>query len=196
MYMPVVIEQSGRGERAFDIFSRLLRERIVFIGSPINDDVANLTVAQLLFLEAEDAEKEISVYINSPGGVVTSGMAIFDTMQYIRPDIRTICIGQAASMGAVLLAAGTRGKRFALPHSKVMIHQPLGGTEGQASDIQIQADDILKTKHKLNQILAKLTGKSIKKIEKDTDRNYYMSAEESVVYGIIDDVLKSRPNLK
>jgi len=195
MYIPVVIEQSGKGERAFDIYSRLLRERIIFIGRPIDDDVANLIIAQLLFLEAENAEKEISMYINSPGGIVTSGLAIYDTMQYVAPDIRTICIGQASSMGAVLLAAGTKGKRCALPNSRIMIHQPMGGAEGQASDIQIQAGEIQKIKVRLNKILVSLTGNPLKKIEKDTDRNYYMSASESKKYGLIDIVLKNRPKV-
>ncbi len=195
MYIPVVIEQSGKGERAFDIYSRLLRERIIFIGRPIDDDVANLIIAQLLFLEAEDAEKEISMYINSPGGIVTSGLAIYDTMQYIAPDIRTICIGQASSMGAVLLAAGAKGKRCALPNSRIMIHQPMGGAEGQASDIQIQASEIQKIKTRLNKILVSLTGNQLKKIEKDTDRNYYMSANESKKYGLIDIILKNRPKV-
>ncbi len=194
MLVPMVIEQTGRGERAYDIYSRLLKERIIFLGTPIDDNVASLIISQLLFLEAEDPEKDIFLYINSPGGIVTSGMAIYDTIQYIKPDVVTTCMGQAASMGALLLAAGTKGKRYALPHSRIMIHQPLGGAEGQASDIQIAANEILRIKETLNDILAFCTGKSIKEIEKDTDRNYFMSSEEAKEYGIIDKVLESRTN--
>jgi ATP-dependent Clp protease protease subunit len=190
--VPIVIEQSGRGERAFDIFSRLLKERIVFIGTAIDDTVASLTIAQLLFLAAEDPEKDIQLYINSPGGYVSSGLAIYDTMQYVQPDISTICMGQAASMAALLLAAGKKGKRFALPHSRIMIHQPMGGAQGQASDIEIHAREILTLRERLNQILAQHTGQDIKQIEKDTDRNFFMSAEESAKYGIIDEVLTRR----
>lgn len=190
--VPMVIEQSGRGERAYDIYSRLLKERIIFLGSPIDDVVSSLIISQLLFLEAEDLEKDIFIYINSPGGIVTSGLAIYDTIQYIKPDVVTTCMGQAASMGALLLAAGTKGKRYALPNSRIMIHQPLGGVEGQASDIQIAANEILRTRESLNRILAEATGKSLKQIEKDTDRNYFMSAKESLDYGIIDKVLDSR----
>jgi len=190
--VPMVIEQSGRGERAYDIYSRLLKERIIFLGSPIDDVVSSLIISQLLFLEAEDLEKDIFIYINSPGGIVTSGLAIYDTIQYIKPDVVTTCMGQAASMGALLLAAGTKGKRYALPNSRIMIHQPLGGAEGQASDIQIAANEILRTRESLNKILADATGKSLKQIEKDTDRNYFMSAQESLDYGIIDKVLDSR----
>lgn len=184
----MVIEQTGRGERAYDIYSLLLKQRIIFINSPIEDNMASLVVAQLLFLEAEDSEKDISIYINSPGGVVTAGLAIMDTMNYIKCDVSTICIGQAASMGAVLLAAGTKGKRIALPNSRVMIHQPLGGAEGQASDIKIAAQEILKIRDVLNKILADATGKSLKKIEDDTDRNFFMTSEEALKYGIIDEI--------
>jgi len=187
--VPIVIEQTGRGERAFDIFSRLLKERIIFIGSPIDDAVASLTIAQLLFLEAEDPEKDIFLYLNTPGGYVSAGLAIYDTMQYIKPDVATICMGQAASMGAVLLAAGAKGKRSALPHSRIMIHQPLGGAQGQASDIEIHAKEILTLRQKLNEILSFHTGQPIEKIEKDTDRNYFMSPEEAKEYGLIDEVL-------
>jgi ATP-dependent Clp protease protease subunit len=187
--VPMVVEQSNRGERAYDIYSRLLKDRIIFIGSPIDDNVANLVVAQLLFLAAEDPEKDIHLYINSPGGSVTAGMAIFDTMQFIKPDVSTICIGLAASMGAFLLAAGEKGKRFALPNSEVMIHQPLGGAQGQASDIKIHADWILRTKDQLNRILAERTGQSLERIAKDTDRDNFMSAEEAKNYGLVDDVL-------
>ncbi len=186
--VPMVIEQTGRGERAYDIYSLLLKQRIIFINSPIEDNMASLVVAQLLFLEAEDPEKDISIYINSPGGVVTAGLAIMDTMNYIKCDVSTICIGQAASMGAVLLAAGTKGKRIALPNSRVMIHQPLGGAEGQASDIKIAAQEILKIRDVLNKILAEATGKTLKKIEDDTDRNFFMTAEEALKYGIIDEI--------
>jgi ATP-dependent Clp protease, protease subunit len=194
--IPMVIEQTGRGERAFDIYSRLLKERIIFIGSPIDDHIASLVIAQLIFLAAEDPEKDISIYINSPGGIVTSGLAIYDTMQHVRPNIATICIGQAASLGAFLLAAGAPGKRSALPNSRIMIHQPLGGAQGQATDIDIQAKEILKVRATLNEILAKHTGQSIEKIEKDTDRNYFMSAEEAKTYGIIDEIIFPRPHTK
>jgi len=190
--VPFVIEQTGRGERSFDIFSRLLKDRIIFLGSAIDDNVANLVVAQLLHLEAEEPEKDIYMYINSPGGVVTAGLAIYDTMQYIRPDVNTICIGQAASMGAVLLTAGQKGKRFALPSCRVMIHQPWGGAQGQASDIEIQANEIIRQKDKLNRILQSHTGKKLEEIIADTDRNLFMSAEQSLEYGIIDEVITSR----
>ncbi len=186
--VPMVVEQTGRGERAYDIFSRLLKERIVFIGTAIDDTIASLVIAQLLFLESEDPDKDINLYINSPGGNVHSGLAIYDTMQYIRPDVATICIGMAASMGAILLAGGTKGKRSALPNSRIMIHQPWGGTQGTASDIFIQAEEILRTKKRLNEILAQHTGQSLASIEKDTDRDRYMSSEESRVYGLIDNV--------
>jgi ATP-dependent Clp protease, protease subunit len=188
-YVPYVIEQTGNGERSYDIYSRLLQDRIVFIDEEINDHIASLVIAQLLFLEAQDPGKDINVYINSPGGVVTAGMAIYDTMKYVKPDICTICVGMAASMGAVLLSAGTKGKRFALPNAEIMIHQPLGGAQGQASDIKIQADWMMKTKTKLHKILAENTGQSLKTIEKDTDRDNFMSAEEAVKYGLIDAVL-------
>ena len=186
--VPMVVEQTGRGERAYDIFSRLLKERIVFIGTPIDDTVASLVIAQLLFLESEDPDKDINVYINSPGGNVSSGLAIYDTMQYIRPDVSTICIGLAASMGAVLLAGGTKGKRSALPNSRIMIHQPWGGVQGTASDISIQAEEILKTKKRLNEILSVHAGQPIERIEQDTDRDRYMSSEEARQYGLIDNV--------
>lgn len=193
MYLvPMVIEQTNRGERAYDIYSRLLKDRIIFIGTPIDDDVANLVVAQLLYLAAEDPEKDIHLYINSPGGSVTAGLAIYDTMQYIKPDVSTICVGMAASMGALLLAAGAKGKRFALPNSEIMIHQPLGGVRGQASDIKIHADWILRTKERLNRILAERTGQPLEKIERDTDRDHFMSAEEAKEYGIIDAVITPR----
>ena len=190
--VPMVIEQTGRGERAFDIYSRLLKERIIFIGTPIDDHIASLVIAQLIFLAAEDAEKDISLYINSPGGVVTSGMAIYDTMQHIRPDVATICIGQAASMGAFLLTSGAKGKRSALPNARVMIHQPMGGAQGQATDIDIQAKEILKIRAKLNELLSFHTGQPLDKIEKDTDRNYFMSAEEAKAYGLIDEIIFPR----
>ena len=190
--VPMVVEQTGRGERAYDIYSRLLKERIIFLGTPIDDTIASLIIAQLLFLEAEDPEKDIYLYINSPGGVVSSGLGIYDTMNYIRPDVVTTCMGQAASMGAVLLAAGARGKRFALPHARVMIHQPLGGAEGQASDIEIAANEIIRIRNILNGILADATGKKLNDIEKDTDRNYFMSATEALDYGLIDKVLNQR----
>ncbi len=190
--IPTVIEQSGRGERAFDIYSRLLRERIVFLGSQVDSDLANLIVAQLLFLEAEDAEKDIYIYINSPGGSVMAGMGIFDTMTHIRPDICTICLGLAASMGAFLLSAGTKGKRMSLPHSRIMIHQPLGGAQGQAADIEIQAREILFHKQNLNRWLADHTGQPLEKIERDTERDFFMSAAEAVDYGLIDQVIDKR----
>ncbi|CAG5089608.1 ATP-dependent Clp protease proteolytic subunit 3 [Thermobacillus xylanilyticus] len=190
--VPIVVEQSSRGERSYDIYSRLLKDRIIFLGSPIDDDVANLVIAQLLFLAAEDPEKDIYLYINSPGGSVTAGLGIYDTMQYIKPDVSTICVGMAASMGSLLLTAGAKGKRYALPNSEVMIHQPLGGVRGQAADIKIHADWILKTKHKLNQIYVERTGQPYEKIERDTDRDYFMSAEEALAYGLIDKVI-TRP---
>jgi len=194
-YIPYVIEQTGRGERVYDIYSRLLKDRIIFIGSPIDDHVANLVIAQLLFLEAEDPDKDIYIYINSPGGVVSAGLAIYDTMQYIKPDVSTICVGMAASMAAILLAAGTKGKRYALPHSRIMIHQPMGGVQGQATDIEIHAREIIKLKNMLNQILSRHTGQPIEKIEKDTDRNFFMSPEEAKDYGIIDEVIASRKEM-
>lgn len=188
-FVPVVIEQSSRGERSFDIFSRLLRERIIFLGTPIDDMVANLIVAQMLLLDSENSEKDIMLYINSPGGSVTAGFAIYDTMQHIRADVSTICLGQAASMGAFLLSSGAKGKRLALPHSRVLIHQPLGGAQGQATDIEIQANEIIRIKKSLNSILASNTGQPLKKIEKDTDRDYIMTADEAVEYGMIDKVI-------
>jgi len=194
--VPIVIEQTGRGERAYDIFSRLLKERIVFIGTPIDDTVASLVIAQLLFLESEDPDKDIFLYINSPGGTIPSGLAIYDTMQYIRPDVSTICIGMAASMAAVLLAGGAKGKRTALPNSRIMIHQPWGGVQGAASDISIQAEEILRMKRRLNQILAEHTGKPVEQIERDTDRDYYMSSEEAKAYGLIDNILVKRQTPK
>lgn len=187
--VPVVIETTGRGERAYDIFSRLLKERIIFIGTAIDDTVASLCIAQMLFLEADDPEKDMSVYVNSPGGYVTAGLAIYDTMQHVKPDVVTYCMGQASSMGAILLAAGAKGKRFALPHARIMIHQPLGGAQGQATDLEIHTKEILTIRHKLNQILSSHTGQSIDKIAKDTDRNFFMSAEESKKYGLIDEVI-------
>ena len=190
--VPIVVEQTGRTERAFDIYSRLLKERIVFLGMPIEDNIASLVIAQLLFLEAEDSDKDIHLYINTPGGIITSGFGIYDTMQYIKPDVATICMGQAASMGAFLLAGGAKGKRSALPNSRIMLHQPMGGVEGQATDIKIQADEIIRMKLKLNKILAKNTGKTLKKIEVDTDRNYFMSSSEAKSYGIIDAILTVR----
>ena len=190
--VPMVVEQTSRGERSYDIYSRLLKERIIFLGGEVNDTIANLIVAQLLFLEAEDPDKDIQIYINSPGGSVSAGLAIFDTMQYVKPQVSTICMGMAASMGAFLLAAGEKGKRFALPNSKILIHQPLGGSQGQAEDIRIHAENIIKTREQLNQILSERTGQSLEKISKDTDRDYYMTAEEAVKYGIIDEVVKSR----
>lgn len=192
--VPMVIEQSGRGERAYDIYSRLLKERVVFLVGPVNDQSANLVVAQMLFLESENPDKDIHFYINSPGGSVSAGMAIFDTMNFIKPDVSTLCIGMAASMGAFLLAAGAKGKRFALPNSKVMIHQPLGGTQGQATEIEIHAREILKTREQLNRILSERTGQPLDKIERDTERDYYLSAAESVEYGLIDKVIERRPS--
>lgn len=191
--VPIVIEQSGRGERAYDIYSRLLRERIIFLVGPVNDAVANLVVAQLLFLESENPDKEINLYINSPGGSVSAGMSIFDTMNFIKPDVSTLCMGMAASMGAFLLSAGAKGKRFALPNAKVMIHQPLGGAQGQATDIEIHAREILKTREQLNRILAERTGQSLEKIQTDTERDYFMSAAEAQGYGLIDRVVDKRP---
>jgi ATP-dependent Clp protease protease subunit len=189
MLVPIVVEQTGRGERSYDIYSRLLQDRIIILGSPIDDNVASVVVAQLLFLQAQDAQKDISIYINSPGGVVTAGLAIYDTMQFISCDVATYCIGQAASMAAVLLAAGTKGKRFALPNSRIMIHQPLGGAEGQATDISIQAQEILRIKANLNNMLASHCGRSVEDVTRDTDRDNFMSAEEAKAYGLIDDVL-------
>ncbi len=193
MYIPMVIEQTGRGERAYDIYSRLLKERIIFLGMPIDDNVANLVIAQLLFLEAEDPDKDISVYVNTPGGIVSSGLAIYDTMQYIRPKVSTICIGMSASLGALLLCAGEKGKRFALPHSRIMIHQPeVSGLSGQATDIEIHAKEILKLKQRLAELLAKHTSQPVEKILTDTDRNYFMSADEAKNYGLIDEVIDKR----
>ncbi len=193
--IPMVIEQSSRGERAYDIYSRLLKDRIIFLGTAMNDEVANLLIAQLLFLESEDPDKDINFYINSPGGLVTAGMAVYDTMQYIKPDITTVCIGQAASMGAVLLTAGTNGKRYSLPNSRILIHQPMGGFQGQASDIEIQAKEILRMKDTLNHILVRHTGQDLPKIQNDTDRDYFMSGEEAKTYGIIDHVITNRDDL-
>ncbi len=190
--VPYVIEQTGRGERAYDIFSRLLKDRIIFIGTPINDILANLVIAQMLFLEADDPDKDINIYINSPGGFVPSGLAIYDTIQFVKPDVATTCVGQAASMGALLLAAGTKGKRGALPHSRIMIHQPWGGVQGQVSDIEIHTKELLLVKRKVNDLLVKHTGRSLDKIEKDTDRNFFMSAEEAKDYGLIDDVFEKK----
>ena len=190
--IPMVVEQSGRGERAYDIFSRLLKDRIVFIGTPISDEISNLIIAQILFLEAEDPNKDIHLYINCPGGVVTAGLAIYDTMQYVKPQISTICMGQATSMGALLLGSGEKGKRYALPHARVMIHQPWGGVQGQAADISIQAKEILRLKDKINQLLVKHTGQKLEKIVKDTDRDFFMTAEESREYGLIDNVIARR----
>lgn len=190
--VPIVVEQSSRGERAYDIYSRLLKERIIFIGTPIDDDIANLIIAQLLFLASEDSEKDINLYINSPGGSVTAGLAIYDTMQFIQPPISTTCMGQAASMSALLLAAGTKGKRFSLPHARVLIHQPLGGVQGQATDIDIQAREILRIREKVNEILVKHTGQSLDKIKKDTDRDFFMTPEQAKEYGIIDEVIEKR----
>jgi len=194
--VPIVVENTGRGERAYDIYSRLLRERIVFLSDEINDPVASLVTAQLLFLEAEDPDKEIYLYVNSPGGSVTAGLAIYDTMQYIRPPVSTLCLGQAASMGAVLLAAGAKGKRYALPHSRIMIHQPMGGAHGQASDIEIQAREILRIRAQLNEILARHTGQELDKIEADTDRDRFMTGLEAKQFGLIDEVITSRPQVK
>jgi len=187
--IPMVIEKSGAVERAYDIYSRLLKDRIIFIGTQIDDQIANLVIAQLLFLEAQDPDKDIFVYINSPGGVVSSGLAIYDTMQFIKPDVSTMCVGQATSMGAFLLSGGARGKRYCLPHARIMIHQPAGGTQGQASDLEIYTQEILKTKQLLNKILAENTGQDLKRIEKDTDRNFFMSAEEAKKYGLVDDIM-------
>jgi ATP-dependent Clp protease protease subunit len=191
--VPMVVEQDGRGERAYDIYSRLLKDRIVFLGTPIEDTMASLTIAQLLFLEAEDPDRDIFIYVNSPGGSVTAGLAIYDTIQYIKPDVATICMGMAASMGAVLLTAGTKGKRSALPNSRIMIHQPLGGTQGQASDVEIYAKEILGTRERLNDILAEHTGQPLEKIQVDTDRNFFLSAEEAKEYGLVDQVIDKRP---
>ena len=193
--IPMVIEQSSRGERAYDIYSRLLKDRIIFLGTAMNDEVANLIIAQLLFLESEDPDKDINFYVNSPGGLVTAGLAVYDTMQYIKPDITTVCVGQAASMGAVLLTAGTKGKRYSLPNSRILIHQPMGGFQGQASDIAIQAKEILRMKDTLNQILVNHTGKSMEQIQNDTDRDFFMSGEEAKEYGLIDHVIMNRDDL-
>ena len=193
--VPIVVEQTSRGERSYDIYSRLLKDRIVFIGTPIDDQIANLVIAQLLFLEAEDPDRDIWIYVNSPGGVVSAGLAIYDTMQFIKPDVATYCMGQAASMGAVLLAGGAKGKRSALPNSRIMIHQPLGGTQGQASDIEIYTKEMLKTREQLNEILALHTGQPLERIERDTDRNFFMSAEEARDYGIVDHVINKRVEL-
>lgn len=194
--IPMVVEQSNRGERAYDIYSRLLKDRIIFLGSAIDNEIANLIVAQMLFLESEDPEKDINFYINSPGGVVTAGMAIYDTMQYIKPDVATVCIGQAASMGALLLTTGTSGKRFALPNARIMIHQPLGGAQGQATDIKIQATEILRMKDSLNEILSKHTGQDIEKVAADTERDFFMSGEQALEYGIVDRVVSDRSQLE
>ena len=193
--IPMVIEQSSRGERAYDIYSRLLKDRIIFLGTAMNDEVANLLIAQLLFLESEDPDKDINFYVNSPGGIVTAGLAVYDTMQYIKPDIATVCIGQAASMGALLLTAGTKGKRYSLPNSRILIHQPMGGFQGQASDIEIQAKEILRMRETLNQILMHHTGKDLSQIQNDTDRDFFMSGMEAKEYGIIDHVIKNRDDL-
>jgi len=193
--VPMVIEQTGRGERAYDIYSRLLKDRIVFIGTPIDDTIANLIIAQILFLQMEDPAKDINIYIHSPGGSVTAGLAIYDTMQFVKCDVSTYCLGQAASMGALLLAAGTKGKRYSLPHSRVMIHQPWGGAQGTASDVSIHAKEILKLKDDLNQILVKHTGQSLERVEKDTDRDFFMSANEAKTYGIVDQVIESRTQI-
>jgi ATP-dependent Clp protease, protease subunit len=194
--VPIVVEQTGRGERSYDIYSRLLKDRIVFLGSEVNDDVANLVTAQFLFLESEDPEKEISFYINSPGGSVTAGLAIYDTMQFIKPPVSTLCLGQAASMGAVLLTAGHKGRRYALPHSRIMIHQPLGGAQGQATDLEIQAREILRMREELNNIFVRHSGQKLSKIEKDTDRDMFMSPEQAVEYGLIDEVIVRRGSSK
>jgi ATP-dependent Clp protease protease subunit len=193
--IPILIEQRSRGERAYDIYSRLLKDRIIFLGSAMNDEVANLLIAQLLFLESEDPDKDINFYINSPGGIVTAGLAVYDTMQYIKPDIATVCIGQAASMGALLLTAGAKGKRYSLPNSRILIHQPMGGFQGQASDIEIQAKEILRMKETLNQILVRHTGKDLKQIQNDTDRDFFMTGMEAKQYGIIDHVIENRDDL-
>jgi len=196
MLVPIVIEQTPRGERAYDIYSRLLKERIVFIGAPIDDNVANLVIAQLLFLEAEDPDRDITLYINSPGGIVTAGLAIYDTMQYIKPDVSTLCLGQAASMAAVLLAGGAKGKRYALPHSRIMLHQPIGSFQGQATDVDIQAREILRLRELLNRILSKHTGQPLERIQQDTERDFYMSSEEAQKYGLVDKILTERPGKK
>ncbi len=195
MLIPMVIEQSHRGERAYDIYSRLLKDRIIFLGSPITDDVANVVIAQLLFLEAEDPEKDIHIYLNSPGGEVSSGLGVYDAMQYVSPKVETICMGQAASMAAILLAGGAEGKRYALPHVRVMIHQPLGGVQGQATDIQIHAEEILKIRRKMNEILARHTGREVAQVEKDTERDRFMSAQEALDYGIIDRIMEKHKGL-
>ena len=195
-FIPMVVEQTGRGERAYDIYSRLLKDRIVFLGSPVGDETANLVTAQLLFLESEDPDRDIYFYINTPGGSVTAGLAIYDTMQYVKPQISTVCVGQAASMGAILLAAGNKGKRYALPHSRIMIHQPLGGFQGVAADVDIQAREILRTREELNSILMKHTGQTLKKIEKDTDRDFFMTGEQALEYGLIDEVIVNRQAIK
>ncbi len=192
MLVPMVVEQSGRGERAYDIYSRLLKDRIIFIGTPIDDYIANLIIAQMLFLQMEDPDKDINMYINTPGGVVTAGLAIYDTMQFVKPDVCTYCIGQATSMGAILLAAGTKGKRLALPNARIMMHQPWGGTQGAAADISIQAKEILRMRDRIEELLAKHTGQPLEKIKKDTDRDYFLSAEEAKAYGIVDEVIKGK----
>jgi ATP-dependent Clp protease, protease subunit len=194
--IPIVIEQSSRGERAFDIFSRLLRDRIIFLGTPVTDDVANVIIAQMLFLESEDPDKDIHFYINSPGGLVTAGMAIYDTMQYIKPDVSTLCLGQAASMGAVLLTAGVKGKRYALPHARIMLHQPMGAFQGQASDVEIQAREILRLREELNRMLMFHTGNSMEQITRDTDRDFYMSGQEAKDYGLVDQVISNREKVE
>jgi ATP-dependent Clp protease protease subunit len=194
--IPIVVEQTNRGERSYDIYSRLLKDRIVILGTPINDDVANTIIAQLLFLESEDPDKDINLYVNSPGGVVTSGLAIYDTIQFMKAPVSTICVGQAASMGAVLLAAGAKGKRYALPNSRIMIHQPSGGAQGQATDIEIQAREILKMRENLNKILAHHTGKSLEKVSEDVERDYFLSAQEAKDYGLVDEILTKRPDTK
>ena len=194
--IPVVIEQSSRGERAYDIYSRLLKDRIIFLGTAINDEIANLLIAQLLFLESEDPDKDINFYVNSPGGLVTAGLAVYDTMQYIKPDVTTVCVGQAASMGALLLTAGANGKRYALPNARILIHQPMGGFQGQASDIEIQAREILRMKETLNHILVMHTGKDLKRVQQDTDRDYFMNGQEAKEYGIIDHVIANRDDLE
>src|SRR5258705_8132120 len=190
--VPIVVEQTGRGERAYDIYSRLLKDRIIFIGTPIDDMIANLVIAQMIFLEGEDPDRDINLYIHSPGGIVSAGLAIYDTMQFVKPDVATLCMGQAASMAAVLLAAGAKGKRTTLPNSRIMIHQPLGGTQGQATDIEIYTREMLKMREQLNQILAKHTGRTIEQIDKDTDRNYFMSAAECKEYGLVDEIIEKR----
>ena len=190
--VPIVVEQTGRGERAYDIYSRLLKDRIIFIGTPIDDMVANLVIAQMIFLEGEDPDRDINLYVHSPGGMVTAGLAIYDTMQFVKPDVATLCMGQAASMAAVLLAAGAKGKRSTLPNSRIMIHQPLGGTQGQATDIEIYTREMLKMKDQLNQILARHTGRPMEQIERDTDRNFFMSAQESKEYGLVDEIIEKR----